>query len=323
MNSEKKNICIAGCGTIGSLHAKNLSDTSNLTFFSRTHRSAETLNRKFLGDGTFTKFEEVLSSQKIDGVVIASPPEYHKDQVISAIHAGKFVLVEKPMCVSLKELEEIENAVNGNQHRLMVAENYYYKPSLKAIKTLLEENRIGEITGLSVRKEFTQPAAGWRKKYGALLEGGIHFIALISDILDRSPLSVEAEFPATDTSAPDTSAPERTSVIKLSYDESILAVLRYSWDTASLTKGIFQHSSICGTQGKIVFESNGIYVVTGAGVNRKLSIPGLSDISGHKAMTRDFLECLNNPAKNPYSNISKTKRDLAIVFDAYRQGGIH
>jgi len=317
MNSEKKNICIAGCGTIGSLHAKNLSDTSNLTFFSRTQQSAETLNRKYLGNGIFTKFEEVIASPKIDAVVISSPPEFHKDQVISAIDAGKFVLVEKPMCISLSELEEIEKAVHDNQRRLMVAENYYYKPSLKAIKILLNENCIGEITGLSIRKEFTQPSAGWKKKYGALLEGGIHFIALISDILDRSPQSVEAEFPG-----PEASAPERTSVIKLTYDKTIQAVLRYSWETASLTKGVFQHSSIVGTQGKIVFESNGIYIVTGTGVNRRLSFPGFSDISGHMAMTHDFIECLNDPAKTPYSNFSKTKRDLEIVFDAYRQGGV-
>ncbi len=74
----------------------------------------------------------MLVDSNIDGVIICSPPEFHKDQIIKSLEAGKAVLVEKPMCISEEEISEIEEVFRKQKNPfLMVAENYYYKPSLK------------------------------------------------------------------------------------------------------------------------------------------------------------------------------------------------
>ena len=317
MTSRKKIVCIAGCGAIGALHAKNLSRSANLMFYSRTAQSSEHFNRKFSGVGIFTNYDEVITSSKVDAVVIASPPEYHKDQTIEALQAEKYVLVEKPLCNSAQELDEIEAAAHGQPERLMVAENYYYKPLLTAIKKFIRDNTIGRIINILIRKEFMAPPSGWKKAYGALHEGGIHFVALLSGILEDSPETIEAEF-----SNISSSLPEKNSVLTLRYQNDVSATLRYSWETPSLTKGIFQHSTIAGTEGKIVFESNGIYILVCAHRKRKLTFPSLKDIGGYHAMTQDFMQCLYNPEHTPYSNFPRAKRDLSIVFDAYKQAGL-
>jgi len=309
-----KNICVVGCGKIGRLHSRNLSKFSNLFFHSRSRSSAEKLNQGFNGKGIFNRFDEVLRSPDIDAVVISTPPKFHKEQIIQSLQARKSILVEKPMCISEAEINEIEKTLGetGDNAFLMVAENYYYKTSLKKIKQLLEEEYIGEIQSVLVKKVFEQPTTGWKSNYGALLEGGIHFIALISGIFDDTPDKIDAYFPGQEKGEM-----ERHSITKLEYKNKAFAQLTYSWNTKSLAKGVFQNSSIVGDKGKIIFESNGIYVFIISGRKTGLYWPNLPDVMGYSEMTRDFLMCLGDETRNPYSNFYKAKRDLTIIFQAY------
>jgi predicted dehydrogenase len=308
-----RKICLVGCGTIGKLHAKNLTGEAELYFCSRSEESARAFNETFGGAGVFGSLEEALAREDISGVVIASPPEFHKDQVVASLAVGKGVLVEKPMCVSPGEVEEIGRAVTeANTGFLMVAENYYYKPSLTKIKTLVGRGTIGEVRSVAVKKLSTQVPAGWKTGYGALLEGGIHFVALVNDLVGEDPAEVRAEFPGY------RSGPERHSVSTLSYQSGVTAKLEYSWNTPSLLKGTFQHSCIQGEFGKIVFESNGIYVTLSAGFRRRIFFPGFGDLMGYGKMTRDFLRCLDQSEALPYSDFTRAARDLKVVFHAYK-----
>ena len=307
-------ICIVGCGGIGRLHARNFGDASGLSFCSRSRSSAEDFQKAFSGSGVFGSFDEVVDASEVDAVVICSPPEFHKDQVVRALSAGKAVLVEKPMCISLSEVDEIESALGRSQGGLlMVAENYYYKPSLAQIKALIAEGQVGEIRSVSVKKVSHQEAGGWKRAYGALLEGGIHFVALISDLFPGNPVKVDADF-----SHLQKGGSERHSVTRLEYEGGAQAELVYSWATKSLLKGTFQHSHIQGDLGRITFESNGIYVVLSAGPRFRFYTPGFRDLMGYRAMSDDFLACLGDRTREPYSDFRKAKRDLQIVFDAYR-----
>ena len=309
-----KNLCIAGCGRIGQLHAKNLQGAAKLYFHSRSMTSAENLNRRMGGVGVIEQFDEVLRNDGIDALILATPPEFHCAQTVAALRAGKSVLVEKPLCISALELAEIEAAAKNQmpQSFLMIAENYYYKPSLRQIKRLLTADQVGAVERVDVKKLFNQTSAGWRTKYGSLLEGGIHFVALIGDIVDDHLTSLTADFP--DRS--DENEPERHCELQLTYANGVEASLKYAWNVPSLTKGLLQHSRIEGTSGRIAFESNGLYTVI-RGKHTAMYPPHLSDLMGYRAMSREFVHCLEDPSSRPYSNLARAKRDLEIVFRAY------
>ncbi len=309
-----KKICLVGCGNIARLHANNLSGAAELFFCSRSEESARRFNIKFRGSGIFSRLDDALASPDVDAVVIASPPAFHKDQVIRAMSARKGVMVEKPMCVSPEEVDEIGAALARHpESLLMVAENYCYKPLLKKIKAVTGKCRIGNIRSIRVKKMFTQSTFGWKCQYGALLEGGIHFVALISALLECSPASVIGRFPGRREGQP-----ERSSVTELTYPDDVSAELRYSWNTSSRTMGTFQHSRIYGTHGQIIFESNGLYLLQTGDCGARLYFPGISDLMGYREMTRDFLCCLDDRSRKPYSDFLRAKQDLRIVFDAYR-----
>lgn len=310
MVEAKPKICLVGCGNMGALHARNLVGRTDLFFCSRSWQSARHFQKKFLGRGVFVDFDAVLESD-IEAVVIASPPEYHAEQIIQALQANKAVLVEKPLCISSEEVAQIEIVLEQVEYPLlMVAENYYYKPSLSYIKQLIRMGMIGDVQSVAVKKMTTQKATGWKNAHGALLEGGIHFVALIADLFDTSPIDIEAVFPGYVSDEA-----ERHSVTRLTFQNGVVAELNYSWNTPSLTKGVFQHSKIMGSKGSITFESNGIYVWhSGAALP---VLPGLRDLMGYGAMTQEFLACVKDRSLEPYSNFERAKRDLNIVFRAY------
>ena len=71
--------------------------------------------------------------------------------------------------------------------------------------------------------------------------------------------------------------------------------------------------------GRILFESNGLYLhVRGPG-RKGLSLPGFADLMGYGAMTDDFLLCLSCREASPYSSLERARRDLDIVLRAYEQ----
>jgi len=269
-------------------------------------------------------FAAVLASD-VDAVIIATPPQMHCRQVVEALGAGKSVLVEKPLCTSPAEVEQIAAAAAAAAGPfLMVAENYYYKPSLAALRRAVAEEWMGAVGELSVRKLTRQEAGGWKSRWGALLEGGIHFVALAADLADAAlgaaapsaPDEVAAEFPGCRPGEP-----ERHARLRLTYGSGLVVRLHYAWDTATLLRGTFQHSCLQGAGGHIIFESNGLYLFERSRRGPRLAVPGLADLMGYRAMTDDFLGCLGGPGRQPYSDLARARRDLAIVFAAYAHRG--
>ena len=313
---------ISGCGAIGGLHASQLHKQGvDLCFHNRSRLAAENFAEKFNGS-TADHFEELL--QRCDAVVIATPPEVHTEAVLAALAAGRSVLVEKPLCVTPQELQLIEVAASNSSAILMVAENYYYKPSTLLLRETIGWGGIGTVAQLRLGKCSQQVAVGWKSAHGALLEGGIHFVALAADLMDAasspqtesppivSPSRVVAKFPTWD------GTPERQALVNLTYGD-INAELHYAWDVPALLKGTLQHCRADGSDGRILFECNGIYVdVRGPG-RKGLSFPGFKDLMGYRTMTEEFLACVRGELEAPYSNLQRARRDLGIVWQAYEQ----
>ena len=312
---QSKKVCIVGCGAIARIHARQLRGKVDLRFVSRNIENASALSKASGGGVVYDQFAEALDDD-IDAVVLCTPPALHAEGIKAALYAGKNVLVEKPLCVSKQELPSLVSAAEKYRNlSVVVAENYYYKPSLQLIKRLITDELIGDLERIDVRKCFSQKSQGWKSNYGALLEGGIHFLAFISGLTNRSPEKVIAKFPSLLSGEC-----ERRSHLELYYSESLKVCLDYAWDLPDRMRGLFQHSTIHGTKGKIIFESNGLYVLMRNQKNKFfINFPGFLDLMGYKAQTQDFLTCICEPGRLPESGVLQAQRDLNIVFKAYEQ----
>ncbi len=301
-------VAIVGCGRIARVHAANLTRRAQLAFTSRSPDSARALAARFSGKA-LAGFEEALERPDIAAVAICSPLEHHAAQTVAALEAGKSVLVEKPMARSRAEVEAIGRALIGRPPgALTVAENYLYKPSLDRLRGWLPE--IGPLRRVRVSKLTRQQPTGWRIGHGTLLEGGIHFVALLGAIVGAEPAVVRADFPGG-------GEPERHALLELEYPSGTRAEVRYGWNTPSLPGGILQHSFVEGEDGRIVFESNGLYLALRAGRRFAFRAGPLQDLMGFRAMAQDFLRSVRNPARRPRSDFETARRDLEVVFRAY------
>lgn len=320
MAAQGLTIGLSGCGAIGAQHARQLQQRGvDLRFHNRSPSPAEEFARTYGGESV-ARFEDLLST--CDAVVIATPPESHTQAVLQALATGRSVLVEKPLCPTPAELQQIQTAAAASDGFVMVAENYYYKPSTLMLRETVAWGGIGAVKHLRVGKRTAQVAAGWKAAHGALLEGGIHYVALLADLMDAAlspqqdvaavvrPDQIEARFPTW------SKGPERQAILSLAH-AGLVGELHYAWDEPHLLKGTFQHCRIDGDEGRILFECNGIYVdVRGPG-RRGLSFPGFRDMMGYGAMIDDFLACASGQVAAPYSDLDRAGRDLQIIWRAY------
>ena len=307
-----KKVCLVGCGTIGRLHAKNLVGKVELSFHSRTQASAEALSRQCGGGQVFASYAEVLDSA-VDAVLISSPPDAHRPQVVAALTADKGVLVEKPLCATEDDLAAIGAAAAAHPDALlMIAENYYYKPFAQAAQV---DHPAG----------FYRPSAAgdpWQALYaaGCGLEKRLWRAAGGRDPL-RGPRSgpVRRRAPASDgriSRAPSGRARaelDSAGRIRIRGQAGVALCL----ERLQLDQGHLSARADCGDRGRIVFECNGLYARL-RGRRKRLYFPGVGDLMGYGGMMRDFLQCLQEPGRQPYSDLARAERDLSIVFAAYK-----
>ena len=97
----------------------------------------------------FESLEEVWKNEDVQAVLISTPPDSHAELAVSAMAAGKHVLLEKPMTRKVEEAEKIEQAsIKYNRKLMMLHVQRFYEPHQKA-KELLDKGEIGKL--LSIR----------------------------------------------------------------------------------------------------------------------------------------------------------------------------
>jgi predicted dehydrogenase len=103
-------------------------------------------------------------------------------------------------------------------------------------------------------------------------------------------------------------------LVVLEYGEGPVASLHYSWEVPAPLQGL-RLSHIWGTGGALTFETNGLFVAA-RGRRWRVSLPGLTDVAGYRAMWRDFLDALRD-GRTPSMTLDLARRDLELVEAIY------
>lgn len=102
--------------------------------YSRTEEKGKTFANKYDIPRVYTNLEEMVSSDEVDAVYIASPNSFHARQAIICMNHGKHVLCEKPMASNVKELEEMIDTARRNDVLLMEAMKSTLMPCYRIMK---------------------------------------------------------------------------------------------------------------------------------------------------------------------------------------------
>jgi UDP-N-acetylglucosamine 3-dehydrogenase len=200
-------IGVIGCGLIARrthLPAYAASaDADLVAVCSGSRASAESAAAEFGVRRVHDDWRALIADSEIDAVDICAPNALHAPIAIAASQAGKHVLVEKPMALSLAEADAMIAAARAAERVLMVAHNLRYQPVYEAIKRIVADGLIGrplaargvfmhagpdEFWGATSDWFWQEQAAGG----GALLDMGIHMIDLLRWFIDEPVVEVEA-----------------------------------------------------------------------------------------------------------------------------------
>lgn len=313
-------LALLGCGEAASLHSGTLGKVAphlHRFYASRSAERAASFARRHGGADSFGSYEAALDDERVHVVLVLTPPAHHLRWTLAALEAGKHVIVEKPAFLHPDHFDRAAEATRRHGARVLVAENYHYKPLAEALRHLLARETLGRLLFLEVDAAKRQDPAGWRDDPkltggGALLEGGIHWVSLLAH-LGPDVRSVRA------ARAGHRTGPERSMALILEYEEGGVATLSYSWEVPSLLKGL-RLSRIRGTEGSATFESNGLFLAV-RGRRWRFRLPGLRDIRGYRAMFRDFLEALGTGRAARFE-LEDARRDVELVHEAYESAGL-
>ncbi|RMG67609.1 MAG: gfo/Idh/MocA family oxidoreductase [Calditrichaeota bacterium] len=308
-------LAFLGCGAVTRKHSKTLRryrPQLMLYYASRSEARAQQYCRQHRGQGWFASYQQALEDERIDAVLVATPPDQHLELTLRALEAGKHVIVEKPPFLKSSDFDRVQQAMARSNRQVMVAENYFYKPLLGCLARWLEEGRIGDPMFFLFNALKRQQTGDWRDDPataggGALFEGGIHWINFVSN-LGFTIQNVQGYLPG------QKSLPEKSMLVAFAYQEGPVGTLFYSWEIPSLFQGL-RISRIFGRRGSITFESNGVFALV-HGYRSALVFPGFRDISGYQAMFEDFLQAIAEN-RQPRFNLTLARRDVALIEQIY------
>ncbi len=161
---------------------------------------ARALADRFDIPDVFTDFEELLDSDVLDAVVIATPNHLHEPHVLSALRKKLHVLVERPLALTVRGLERCLAAATKHDLVLQVAHNHRFRSDVQALSQFLRNGELGALTSVRAGAlQVERPGDGWRGRKteaggGVFLDQGFPLLDLALWLADfPAPVRISAQ----------------------------------------------------------------------------------------------------------------------------------
>jgi UDP-N-acetyl-2-amino-2-deoxyglucuronate dehydrogenase len=179
---------IIGSGMITGTHAKAIRVMAGGSLHSVYNHRAEGSRKLAAEHGirAFSRMEEFLADPELEIVTVCTPSGAHFEPALAAIYAGKHVIVEKPLEVTLERVDQLTAAAKEHGVTLASVLNRRFTPAMDAFKKATDEGRFGRLTSASCyvkwfRDQAYYDSAEWRGTWaldggGVLMNQAIHAI---------------------------------------------------------------------------------------------------------------------------------------------------
>ena len=227
----------------------------------------------------------MLDGERPDFVDVASPPAMHSAAARTALEAGAHVIVEKPLCLTIAEFDELAALAAARGCVLMCVHNWKYAPAYAAAKRAIEAGRIGAIRSISMDRLRTGPAGAggsgdrWRSAAasggGILIDHGWHVFYLMQWLFGGAPpetVSAHLESAADD-------GVDDVADAQIRFAGGWLAQAHLSWRAPNRRTS----AAIEGSGGAIMIEGDRVTLTTRDGATEDLSVADIPDDSYHSA----------------------------------------
>ena len=325
---------IVGTGT----HAENFMapallsrpETKLMAVCDVEEKKAEEFAQRHGIEQRYISFEEMLKNPDLDVVWIATPNHLHARQTIQAAEAGKHILCEKPMALSIADAEAMIEACEKNGVHLGIDFQNRFHPAHREVYRLIRTGAVGDIA--AARAQFCRGfhrgfMKGWRVDpasagAGALMGQGLHPIDLLRFLLGSEVVEVSA---FSDEKPPHRPV-EDMAYIMLRFENGVRAMVM----CGILAPRPDNDAVIYGTDAKVICKGtvgmwlSGELVVEGNALNVNMNFPN-EDESGpalYERVVDHFNLCIESDAESDISgqNGLKMVKIACAVIESSRKG---
>jgi predicted dehydrogenase len=176
---------VVGLNYWGPNLVRNFNDIADLTWLCDLDEAQlQTIGARYPNARTTSSFEELLTDDTLDAVVIATPVPTHYTLAKQALQAGKHVFVEKPPAMRAEEMDELVSLAVERDRVLMPGHLLLYHPGVLKVKDLIDRGELGDVLcvyGNRVNLGIV------RSNENALWSLGVHDLSVILYLLDEDP----------------------------------------------------------------------------------------------------------------------------------------
>jgi predicted dehydrogenase len=288
-----------------------------------------------LGAPCETRFEALLARSDVDAVCLCTPSGLHAEQALAAARAGKHLLVEKPMALSLADADAMIGACRDAGVRLGVALQRRSDPATRELHAAIRAGELGRMVLGTASVPYFRPqsyyeSAAWRGTWaldggGALMNQGIHLVDLLLWLMGGEAVVVGASGAALEHA--------------IEVEDCVVAALRFSSGargalvaTTAAAPGFPHRVEVYGTRGGAQIEGDSVArwegstprpgsLASGSAEAGAGSSPTGIGVTGHRRLVQDFTEAIRE-GREPLVSGEEGRRSLALVLAVYEAAGL-
>lgn len=259
---------IVGCGSIGPTHAgaiAQIGDAELIAVADVVPERVATMARKFGVTRVYRNDDELIADPDIDVVCLCTPSGMHADGAVKALRAGKHVIVEKPMDVSLEAADRMIQAERETGKKLTIVSQHRFDLATRVVKDAITSGKLGKIILAegSVKWWRTQAyydSGDWRGTWkwdggGALMNQGVHTV----DVLQYLAGDVKRVFALTRTGAHERIEVEDIAVFTLEFANGAVGTFMA---TTAAYDGFTARIDLFGTEGTAIIDGDRLKQMT-------------------------------------------------------------
>ncbi|MGH3337486.1 MAG: Gfo/Idh/MocA family protein [Propionibacteriaceae bacterium] len=270
-----------------------------------------------LGAAAYTDFRRMIIEADLDAVDICLPHHLHAEAIVAAAQAGRHILCEKPLCLTVQQADEVQRVVSGAGVTLMCAHNQLFLPAVSTAKQLLEQGILGTVyevrTSDSFYNDFNPQNMGWRATTatsggGELMDTGYHPTYLMLHLAGGSPVEATALLSRHRLRFMDS---EDSAQVLVRFDNGVVGHLVTSW--AYQPPPGSERFSVVGERGSLHSDGRDLTVSLRGSTSQTYDF---DDVDTYVSEIGHFADCLHSGAR-PLHTEREGIDVLCLILAAY------
>lgn len=320
-------IALIGCGAISGNHVTAIKETGHIlcALCDVLPEKAQALKARYLlGDiPVYTDYREMIEKETPDAVHICTPHDLHAPMTVYALEHDIHVLCEKPMCINMKQMNEIRRAAKASRAQLGYCFQNRYEPTMIKLKKLAQ-NGIASAMGTVVWKRDAAyyGSAAWRGTVeheggGVMINQAIHTLDILQWICGM-PTHVQAH--VSNDVLGDAIEVEDTASARFETEDGTTFFI-FATNTAK--KDLPVELQVRLSTGELIVAQNHHITLNHElfATNKAESGAGKAEWGkGHTALCHDFYTCVEEERPFPIG-VDEADKAVRLIFAMYKSNG--